>query len=235
METKPKIMKLLKSIVLVVTLFSAILFSSCDENNPLNPTGNARLKVINSIATHGSVLLQFDSVTYNPTFGYTEATDYRSFTSGTHSVRVVGTSGSTTTEATLGRTLDANTTHTWFVHDNINLNGFVYTTAVDNLNSPASGKFKLRVANVSPRTGAINIKSTGAPNDMFSNVSMSSVSGYLEFDEGTYSLEIRDASNGSLYGTPQTVTFTNGRIYDLAVSGLNTLGSPIIFTVYLSN
>jgi hypothetical protein len=235
LEIKPKIMKFSKSIALVVTLLCTVLFSSCDENNPLNPTGNARLKVINSIATHGSVLLQFDSVTFNPTFTYTEATDYRSLVSGTHIVRVVGTSGSTTTEAALGRTLDANTTHTWFVHDNINLDGFVFTTALDNLNSPASGKFKLRVANVSPRTGAINIKATASPSNMFSNVSMSSVSGYAEFDEGTYSLEIRDATNGNLYGTPQTVTFTNGRIYDLAVSGLNTLGSPIIFTVYLSN
>lgn len=228
-------MQVIKKVFLTAFLLASVLFlSSCDNtNNPLNPTGDARLRLINSSARYNVNLVRLDSDTISTNFGYTASIPYRSLTPGNHTVLARGTSLSGSSSTELGLDLASNKSYTWFIHDNtFSSSGMNITPKEDDNTTPASGKYRMRVANLSPSTGAISIRIASTSTKLFEGVSNGTISAYAEHNAGTHVLEVRDAANGLLYYS-QSVDLANGRVYDLVVSGIPA--AQIIFTVYASN
>lgn len=230
-------MQVIKKIFLSAFLLtSVLLFSSCDNaNNPFNPIGDARLRLINSTARYDVNLVRVDSDTVSTNFPYTASIPYRNLTPAHHTVLARGTSigGSSSTE--LGLDFTSNKSYTWFIHDNtFGSSGINITPKEDDNTTPAAGKFRMRVANLSPATGAISIRIASTTTKLFEGVSNGTVSAYAEHNSGTHVLEVRDSANGLLYYSA-SVDLAERRVYDLVVSGLNNATSPIIFTVYASN
>lgn len=230
-------MQVIKKVFLTAILLASVLvLSSCEStNNPFNPTGDARLRLINSSARYNVNLVRLNSDTISTDFGYTSSMPYRSLAPGNHTVLARGTSPSGTSSTELGLDFEANKSYTWFIHDNtFASSGMNITPKEDNNTTPATGKYKMRVANLSPNTGSISIRIASTTTNLFEGVSNGTVSAYSEHNAGTHVLEVRDSANGLLYYS-SSVDLAEGRVYDLVVSGLNTLASPIIFTVYASN
>lgn len=230
-------MQVIKKVFLsAFLLVSVFLLSSCDNtNNPFNPVGDARLRLINSSARYNVNLVRLNSDTISTNFGYTASIPYRSLTPGNHTVLARGTSATGTSSTELGLELTSNKSYTWFIHDNtFSSSGMNITPKEDDNTTPVAGKYRMRVANLSPNTGAISIRIASTSTKLFEGVSNGTVSAYAEHNSGTHVLEVRDAATGQLYYS-QSVDLAERRVYDLVVSGLNTLASPIIFTVYASN
>ncbi len=123
------------------------------------------------------------------------------------------------------------------------------TTTVDDLSRPTSNKVKIRVINLSPDAGSLDIAgrlttvSTARVN-MFTNLVYRANNNFIEIDPGFYSLEVKlnntatvlttftdDNQNPPLMqasGTSRanfSMLFENGKIYTLIIHGYRTANS----------
>jgi len=100
-------------------------------------------------------------------------------------------------------------------------------------NSPPEGpdKAKIRFAHTSTDLGAVNICSTGQKNCFVTNLTFTNVTGYVSFDNGTYSLDIRRERTGEVIKTFQDLIFRSEEVYTVFVVGLVDGARPLELVV----
>ena len=105
----------------------------------------------------------------------------------------------------------------------------------DNLTAPAAGKAHVRVVHLSPDAPAVNIGVQGLATNLFTNLAFKSGTAFTPVDAGTYTLEVKLASNNAVVLTVPA-TLTAGKIYTVFARGFvtppagntNSLGVSVI-------
>jgi hypothetical protein len=94
-----------------------------------------------------------------------------------------------------------------------------YVATLDNIDTPALNKAKLRFINLSPNAPAFNVINSDSTT-LFNNAAYRTASNFIELDAQTYSLKVLASRDRSSWLNLPTYNFENGRIYTLFVSNL---------------
>lgn len=92
----------------------------------------------------------------------------------------------------------------------------------DNTGLPASGKAKIRVINLSPDAGDIDLKVAAATSNWVSDLSFKENTDFIEIDATEFDLEIRASDDDELLAEIPNRQFQNQYIYTIIIRGYDT-------------
>ena len=200
---------------LVCALLSCFGFFSSMQVSPVHAQGMAFVRIIHASPDIGTADVFVEGSTLLTNFEFGTVTNYVQVPPGTHKVQV----------ALIGKGVGAS-----IISQNLTVDaGVVYTVAalgtqasgfslegfLDN-NDIAAGKAKVRVYQLSPDTGSVNV-ATGN-NTLVSGLTYKQASDYVTVPQGSYSLQVSAPQNNttlpaslSLKANTVTSVFTVGR------------------------
>ncbi|RNL55147.1 DUF4397 domain-containing protein [Pedobacter jejuensis] len=201
---------------LAILLMVAII-SSCGKTDAIDTT-ISYLRVVNSspgLATY-NVYLNGSAIN-SASLPFAGALAYTSKTAGTYSLKF--TSGSNT-ESLLTKdvALNQNTRYSYYL---INKPGQLDGLLIgDDLSMPATDKAYIRFINLSPDAPALDLFKTSTTTSYATNKAFKAASGFIAVDAGTYSLDAKDTTTGSVKTTITDAVFVAGYHYDVICGGL---------------
>ena len=206
---------LILRVSLVCALLSCFGFFSSMQVSPVHAQGMAFVRIIHASPDIGTADVFVEGSTLLTNFEFGTVTNYVQVPPGTHKVQV----------ALIGKGVGAS-----IISQNLTVDaGVVYTVAalgtkasgfslegfLDN-NDIAAGKAKVRVYQLSPDTGSVNV-ATGN-NTLVSGLTYKQASDYVTVPQGSYSLRVSAPQNNttlpaslSLKANTVTSVFTVGR------------------------
>ncbi|RDC55503.1 DUF4397 domain-containing protein [Pedobacter chinensis] len=209
-------MKIFTKLSKLFFLFAVIIyFSSCKKHDPdVIVKGEARVKMINAAQTETDQDVYIDGEKRSiSALAFSETTDYLKISSGSRSVKFIG-STNLETEATLNFTPSI-TYSTFLVNDRNGVREIV--SYEDNLSNTESGKAKIKLINLTPyfSTG-INV-SVQAGTQFVNGLLYKEASAYFSVDAGM-NLRYNVVGSGSIK-TIDGVNLEAGKIYTIWFSG----------------
>ncbi|QIL39091.1 DUF4397 domain-containing protein [Pedobacter sp. HDW13] len=169
------------------------------------------------------------SATYNAYFNGTMVTSaalpfggsaaYGSYAPGAYTLKFTTASSA---ESLLSKTvtLGVNTYYsTYLINKPAALD--IYTIA-DDLSITATDKAYVRFINLSPDAPALDLAKTGATTTLATNKAYKTASAFTTVDAGTYTLDTKETSSGTVKATSASTTFVAGYHYDVICGGLVT-------------
>lgn len=217
--------------IFLAALSSLILFSSCskDEDEP----GTAKVLVTHASPNAPGVDLLVDNNKVNTqALTFPNNTGYLEVNSGRRNIKVNASGTSTTV---INADLDLVEGRNYSVFAANTLTSIEAVVLEDNLTAPAAGKAHVRVVHLSPDAPAVNIGVQGLATNLFTNLAFKSGTAFTPVDAGTYTLEVKLASNNAVVLTVPA-TLTAGKIYTVFARGFvtppagntNSLGVSVI-------
>lgn len=212
----------MKNRVQIIVFFSMVVLGwvSCTDPTEVmpQPTTATRIMLINASPDIGAIdfYLNGEKINASP-LAFRDNTAYLN----------VARSGTFTAEAKQGsRTLFSQTiflqpgrSHSLFLTGAVADTSLFYVATLDNIDTPALNKAKLRFINLSPNSPTFNVINSDST-ALFNNAAYRTASNFLELDAQTYSLRVLASNNRLLWLNLPTYNFENGRIYTLFVSNL---------------
>jgi len=207
-----------KSIPLFVLItFTAL--TSCKKTETADPT-ISYLRVINASPSLATYNAYFNGSMVNSAalpFGGSAA--YLSYAAGAYSLKFT-TASSAESLLTKTVTLNASTYYSaYLINKPAALD--VYTIS-DDLSIPSTDKAYIRFINLSPDAPALDLAKTSATTMLVTNKAYKSTSGFIAVDAGTYTLDAKETSSGTVKATSASTSFTAGYHYDIICGGLVT-------------
>lgn len=217
--------------IFLAALSSLILFSSCskDEDEP----GTAKVLVTHASPNAPGVDLLVDNNKVNTqALTFPNNTGYLEVNSGRRNIKVNASGTSTTV---INADLDLVEGRNYSVFAANTLTSIEAVVLEDNLTAPAAGKAHVRVVHLSPDAPAVNIGVQGLATNLFTNLAFKSGTAFTPVDAGTYTLEVKLASNNAVVLTVPA-TLAAGKIYTVFARGFvtppagntNSLGVSVI-------
>lgn len=217
--------------IFLAALSSLILFSSCskDEDEP----GTAKVLVTHASPNAPGVDLLVDNNKVNTqALTFPNNTGYLEVNSGRRNIKVNASGTSTTV---INADLDLVEGRNYSVFAANTLSSIEAVVLEDNLTAPAAGKAHVRVVHLSPDAPAVNIGVQGLATNLFTNLAFKSGTAFTPVDAGTYTLEVKLASNNAVVLTVPA-TLAAGKIYTVFARGFvtppagntNSLGASVI-------
>lgn len=217
--------------IFLAALSSLILFSSCskDEDEP----GTAKVLVTHASPNAPGVDLLVDNNKVNTqALTFPNNTGYLEVNSGRRNIKVNASGTSTTV---INADLDLVEGRNYSVFAANTLTSIEAVVLEDNLTAPAAGKAHVRVVHLSPDAPAVNIGVQGLATNLFTNLAFKSGTAFTPVDAGTYTLEVKLASNNAVILTVPA-TLAAGKIYTVFARGFvtppagntNSLGVSVI-------
>ena len=215
----------------LAALSSLILFSSCskDEDEP----GTAKVLVTHASPNAPGVDLLVDNNKVNTqALTFPNNTGYLEVNSGRRNIKVNASGTSTTV---INADLDLVEGRNYSVFAANTLSSIEAVVLEDNLTAPAAGKAHVRVVHLSPDAPAVNIGVQGLPTNLFTNLSFKNATAFTPVDAGSYTLEVKLASNNAVVLTVPA-TLAAAKIYTVFARGFvtppagntNSLGVSVI-------
>lgn len=206
---------LILRVSLVCALLSCFGFFSSMQVGPVHAQGTAFVRIIHASPDIGTADVFVEGSTLLTNFEFGTVTNYVQVPPGTHKVQVAligkGVGASIISQ---NLTVDAGVVYTVAALGTM-ANGFSLEGFLDN-NSIAAGKAKVRVYQLSPDTGSVNV-ATGS-NTLVSGLTYKQASDYVTVPQGSYSLQVSAPQNNttlpdslSLKANTVTSVFTVGR------------------------
>lgn len=90
----------------------------------------------------------------------------------------------------------------------------------DDLGVPATDKAYIRLVNVSPDAPAFDLAKTGATTSLITNKAFKTASGFLVVDPGTFTLDLKETTSGTIKAVSESTAFVAGYHYDIIAGGL---------------
>lgn len=202
---------------LALATFSTFSFVSCssDDDDVIDP--ETSLKVVHAVPNGAAVNFFLDGTKQNASaISFGQATGYIATSSGRKTAELKTATGDNTI---LSASIDLNDgNHTLFATGMVSDNTVTAIVAEDNLQTPAAGKARVRVAHLSPDAPSVNV----SVNDslVLSGATYKQVSGFLEIPARTYVVKIAANSNGQTVYTRENVVLEAGKNYTLVAQGL---------------
>ena len=156
--------------------------------------------------------------------------DYVALPAGAHKFQVVatGTTGPAVIDVT--PTLEAGKYYTVIAANQ--LASIQPLLLVDDLATPAAGKFHLRVVHASPDAPAVDVAVAGGP-VLVSNLAFPKNTEFAPVDAGTYTVEVRPAGTTNAVLTLPNVKFEAGKLYTVIATGLVN-GTPALSAIAIA-
>lgn len=205
-----------------ITLFALIAFTaltSCKKTETADPT-ISYLRVVNASPSLATYNAYFNGGIVNSAalpFGGSSA--YISYPAGTYSLKFT-TASSTESVLTKSITLNASTNYSsYLINKPAALD--VYTIG-DDMSIPSTDKAYIRFINLSPDAPALDLAKTSATTTLATNKAYKSASGFIAVDAGTYTLDAKENSSGTVKATSASNSFVAGYHYDIICGGLVT-------------
>lgn len=92
----------------------------------------------------------------------------------------------------------------------------------DNTTLPAVGKAKIRVINLSPDAGDIDLKILGAADNLASDISFKENTAFIEVPSGLTDFEVRASDDDELLASVPDAQLNEGWIYTIIIRGYET-------------
>ncbi len=207
-----------KSLILFV-LIAFTTFTSCKKTETADPT-IAYIRVVNTSPSLATYNAYFNSTQVNTAaLPFGGAASYTSYAAGSYSLKFT-TASSTASLLTKTVALSASTYYSaYLINKPAALDIF---TIGDDLSVPSADKAYIRFINLSPDAAAFDLIKTSATTALFTNKTFKNASGFVTVDAGTYSLDAKETSSGTVKATTGNTTFTAGYHYDVILGGLVT-------------
>jgi Domain of unknown function (DUF4397) len=207
-----------KPIALFV-LIAVTVLTSCKKTETTDPT-ISYLRVINASPSLATYNAYFNGNMVNTAaLPFGGAASYASYTAGSYSLKFT-TASSTESLLTKTITLNASTYYSsYLINKPAALD--VYTIG-DDLSIPSTDKAYIRFINLSPDAPALDLAKTSATTALVTNKAFKSASGFIAVDAGTYTLDAKETSSGTVKATSESTSFTAGYHYDIICGGLVT-------------
>jgi hypothetical protein len=205
-----------------ITLFVLIAFTaltSCKKTETVDLT-ISHLRVINASPSLATYNAYFNGNMVNTAaLPFGGAINYLSYPAGTYNLKFT-TASSVESLLTKNITLNAGTYYSSYL---INKPGVldVYTIG-DDLSIPSTDKAYIRFINLSPDAPALDLAKTSATTSLVTNKGFKSASAFIAVDAGTYTLDAKETSSGTVKATTASSSFTAGYHYDIICGGLVT-------------
>jgi hypothetical protein len=205
-----------------LTLFVLIAFTaltSCKKTETADPT-ISYIRVINTSPSLATYNAYFNGTIVNSAaLPFGGSTSYYSYTAGSYSLKFTTASS---TESLLTKTI-ALSASTYYSSYLINKPAAldIYTIG-DDLSLPVTDKAYIRFINLSPDAPALDLAKTSATTTLITNKAYKSASGFIAVDAGTYSLDAKETSSGTVKTSLASTSFLAGYHYDIICGGLVT-------------
>lgn len=217
--------------LLAMTLFSAVAFTSCDDDD--EDTATARVQVVHASPDAPGVDILVDNNKVNSSaLVFPNNTAYLDVEAGKRNLKVNAT-GTSNSVINADVTFDADKNYSVFAINRVaTIEALVLT---DDLTVPAAGKAHVRFVHLSPDAPAVDITTnTGAI--VFGNRAFKSATAFTPLDAGTYNLQVRVAGTTTVALNLPNIQLQAGKIYTIFARGFltppagntNTLGAQII-------
>jgi len=209
----------LKSIKFFSSLFlpAMVILSSCGKTDTTDTT-ISYLRVTNTspaLATYNVYLngspINSAALPYAGSLGYT------SRAAETYTLKFT-TGSSAESLLTKDVVLSQNTSYSFYL---INKPGQLDGLLIgDDLSVPSANKAYIRFINLSPDAPALDLTKSATTTSYVTNKPFKTYSGFVAVDAGTYSLDVKDTSTGSVKTTKTDAAFAAGYHYDIICGGL---------------
>lgn len=220
---KTQILHMGKRTAWAMAFFSMTTFGfvSCskDDDTVVNP--ESQVRVIHAIPGTGSVDFYLNGTKQNATaIAFGDVTGYIASSNGDKTAEFK-TGGTTILSAPVS--FDGSN-YSLFATGRSSNNSLTTLLVKDVLQTPASGKVRLRFVHVSPDAPTVNV----VLNDSvwFASKPYKSATDFVEANAGTYTIKLNNSSTGTTAYT-QSVTLAAGKNYSLVAEGMVS-GTPVI-------
>lgn len=204
--------------------------ASCSKDDDPVVNSESSVKVIHAIPGTGSVDFYLNGTKQNASaISYGESTGYVSTSNGDLTA-VFKTSADNNTILSAPVTFD-NGNYSLFATGLASNNSLTTLLVEDDLETPSSGKARVRFVHVSPDAPTVNV--LGNDSLWAANRTYKSATEFFEVTGGTYTIKLNNSTDGTTAYTSSTITLAAGKNYTLVAEGLaaNTLVTPLTINV----
>ena len=194
----------------VVLICAALFTAGCGGG------GDTRLRMVNAVPDQANLTLLIDGASVAGNVAYGTGTGYMKVSSGSRHVQIEP-SGATNVIIDQNITIPAGT-DTTIVAENFSSNPSSALVLTDNNSAPSSGDFKLRIVNVAPSLGAVDVYVVAPGTDLstvsatVSNLAFGSSSGYQSLSAGAYEIEVTNVGEKFPVIDTGSQTFSSGQV-----------------------
>lgn len=194
------------------------LMGACKKEE--TDTTIAYLRVVNASPSSPTYNVYVnDSKINSAALPYIGSTSYASYSAATYSVKFTSAS-SAVSLLTKSLALNPSTYNSYYL---VNKAGALDTfTTGDDLSVPSADKAYVRFINLSPDAPALDLAKASTTTSWFTNKTYKSATGFMAIDGGSYTLNAKETSTGTIKATSTSITFTAGYHYDVICGGLVT-------------
>lgn len=194
------------------------VLTSCKKEE--TDTTISYLRVVNASPSLATYNAYFNGTMVNSAaLPFGGSASYSSYTPGSYSLKFT-TASNVESLLTKTVTLGVNTYYsTYLINKPAALD--IYTIA-DDLSITATDKAYVRFINLSPDAPALDLAKTSATTSLATNKAYKTASGFTTVDAGTYTLDAKETSTGTVKTTSASTTFVAGYHYDVICGGLVT-------------
>jgi hypothetical protein len=214
----------LRSVLLLFAIGSFGLLSGCGS------TGVAILRIIQVSPGTGSIDAFVSNTQVASALTYSNATSYVQVADGSHTVELTKAGQDNTSLYKQVVAIYANTYLTIFaVNPSTSISELVLT---DNNTQPDSGDFKLRIVQVSPGAGVVDVYVTAPSSSItnipatFRNLSYQTAETYLQLTAGSYEVRFTNAGTKTVIADTAAFTPAVGDIDTVALADSPGGGAP---------
>jgi hypothetical protein len=205
------------------------LCAGCGSN-----TGSSEIRFLNASPDAPPLDFKDNNSTEATGVAYLGSTAYAATDSGTHSFQFVDSStGNTLLAPQL--TLDSDTHYTVVASNFVgSLQSVLYT---DESSAPSAGLFEVRLINVAPTGGNVDLYVTGVGDDIggiepdAASIPFGGASGFLTKEIGSYEVRITAAGTKTVVGDSGPLTFTGSTVRTVVAADAPGGGAPIGLSV----
>ena len=200
-----------------LTLIISMGFISCKKTEAVDSTLSS-LRVINISPTLSTYNVYLDGTALNTAaLPFAGSTAYTTKTSGAYTLKFTTESS---IESVLTKTinLNASTYQSFYL---INKTSALDVLALtDDLTVSSTDKAYIRFINLSPDASAMDLAKTGSTSSYTTAKAYKSASGFIAIDPGTFTLDLKETSSGTIKAVSESSTFTAAYHYDIIAGGV---------------
>jgi hypothetical protein len=204
----------------LVALASLVFMAGCSLNNdspgnsqPITPV--SYISLYNASPNAPELRMSVDNMNVGVELDYGDYTGYLPFRTGERTFQF-GPSGADNVTIDTTVTLSEGKAYSVFVADDYNKASIIVTN--DNSPDPSAGKAKVRLINLSPDAGAMQVSLKGGGSNLIAPEGFKHVSEFGEIVADAYDLEVTQP-DGSVKLSLPNIVFHSGKFYTIVVKG----------------
>lgn len=199
---------------------TALIAGSCGGG------GSTRIRMMNAVPDQSNLALLIDGTSVDGSVAYGTSTGYMKVSSGSRHVQIEPTGA---TNVIIDQNIPiASATDSTIIAANFSASPASALVLTDDNSAPASGDFKLRIVNVAPSLGAVDVYVVAPGTDLntvsatVNDLAFGGSTGYQSLSAGAYEIELTNVGEKFPVIDTGSQTFVSGQVRTFV--GLNAQG-----------